>query len=95
MVEESTAASHSLSQETAQLAELIDQFRVGDVAQANLRRELERAAPHAFAKPAALAAKPAAPRVAAKAEPPRTPVKRPKLAAASSSASSHDGWSEF
>jgi methyl-accepting chemotaxis protein len=31
MVEESTAATHTLSQETAQLAGLIGQFRIGGV----------------------------------------------------------------
>ncbi|WP_158807371.1 PAS domain-containing methyl-accepting chemotaxis protein, partial [Beijerinckia sp. L45] len=52
MVEESTAASHALSQETAQLSRLIGQFQVGgDKPDAAMRRELERAAPHAFAKP--------------------------------------------
>ena len=53
MVEESTATSRSLSQETVQLANLVSQFKVGDNGEANLRRELEKAAPHVFAKPAA------------------------------------------
>jgi methyl-accepting chemotaxis protein len=50
MVEESTAASHSLSEETEQLSGLIGQFRLGRVAENDdaLRRELQKAAPHAF-----------------------------------------------
>ncbi len=52
MVEETTAASHALSQETAQLADLVSQFRVGRAGQDDgLRRDLKKAAPHAF-KPA-------------------------------------------
>ena len=55
MVEETTAASHALSQETAQLADLVGQFRVSQGHQDDsLRRELKKAAPHAF-KPAAKA----------------------------------------
>lgn len=42
MVEQTTAASHSLSQETGELVELIKQFRVGELAQASAKR---RAAP--------------------------------------------------
>jgi methyl-accepting chemotaxis protein len=53
MVEETTAASHSLSQETSQLAGLVGQFQIGlaggDEA---MRRELQKAAPHAFRQPA-------------------------------------------
>jgi methyl-accepting chemotaxis protein len=49
MVEESTATSHSLSQETSDLSDLIGQFEVGETAEGDaLRRELQRAAPHAF-----------------------------------------------
>jgi methyl-accepting chemotaxis protein len=50
MVEQSTAASHSLSQETSQLSALIGQFQVG--AGRDMRRELQKAAPHAFRQPA-------------------------------------------
>jgi methyl-accepting chemotaxis protein len=53
MVEESTAASHSLSQETEQLSGLIGQFQVGSANAGDpIRRELEKAAPHAFRRPA-------------------------------------------
>ena len=53
MVEETTAASHALSQETAQLADLVSQFRVGRASHDDgLRRDLKKAAPHAFKSPA-------------------------------------------
>ncbi len=49
MVEESTAASHSLSQETSLLSDIIRQFRVGDASvDDSMRHELQKAAPHAF-----------------------------------------------
>ena len=51
MVEEATAASHSLSQETAQLSGLIGQFQVGRLNKADLRNELQKAVPHAFRQP--------------------------------------------
>ena len=52
MVEQSTAASHSLSQETTQLADLVGRFQVGQAGQEDtLRRELQKAAPHAFRTP--------------------------------------------
>jgi methyl-accepting chemotaxis protein len=52
MAEESTAAARSLSEETAQLSELIGQFQVGGArADNSVRRELQKAAPHAFRPP--------------------------------------------
>ena len=52
MVEQSTAASRSLSQETAQLAGLVGQFRIGQAsADSATRRQLQKAAPHAFRQP--------------------------------------------
>ncbi len=64
MVEESTAAGHSLSQEASKLSQLIGQFQVGRSANDEaLRRELKQAAPHAFRAadkaPRAAAARPA------------------------------------
>jgi len=53
MVEESTAASHSLSKEMGELTRLVEQFRLAEPGEADLRRNLKTAAPHAFAKPAA------------------------------------------
>jgi methyl-accepting chemotaxis protein len=53
MVEESTAAGHSLSEETSKLSRLMGQFRVGrEAAAATLRADLAKAAPHAFRAPA-------------------------------------------
>jgi methyl-accepting chemotaxis protein len=94
MVEESTAASHSLSQETSQLKSLVDQFRVGDDKHPALRRELEKAAPHAFAKPAPPPTRAAAkaPAVAARAVTKTAPPVKRVMAAGGSGA--HD-WSEF
>ena len=49
MVEQSTAATHSLSQETEQLSGLIGQFQIGRTeANTSMRRELQKVAPHAF-----------------------------------------------
>ena len=54
MVEQSTAASHSLSQESERLASLIGQFQVGRAhGDDAMRRELQKAAPHAFRQAAA------------------------------------------
>jgi methyl-accepting chemotaxis protein len=99
MVEETTAASHSLSRETSQLASLVDRFQVGDGG--SMRRELQKAAPHAFAKaPSRVAATAARPRVVAAAAPEaRKPAPRAvKTAAGGSVATGTDnseGWSEF
>jgi len=52
MVEESTAASHSLSQETTQLSALIDRFQLGQGgSDAAMRQKLQKVAPQAFRKP--------------------------------------------
>jgi methyl-accepting chemotaxis protein len=53
MVEQSTAASHSLSLETTQLSSLISQFQIGPKTDDQvLREELRKVAPHAFRQPA-------------------------------------------
>ena len=84
-----------------QLKQLVDQFRVGDDKQKALRRELEKAAPHAFAKPASPPARAAAKAPAVAAKPPAwaaakaapsAPVKRAKAAGGGRGA---DDWSEF
>jgi methyl-accepting chemotaxis protein len=51
MVEQSTAASHALAEETEQLSLLIGQFQVGrpDEDSDQIRRQLREVAPHAFA----------------------------------------------
>ena len=61
MAEESNAASHSLAQETTRLAELISAFNLGPARDAQMRRELQKAAPHAFVAPKRPPVKPAAP----------------------------------
>ena len=82
MVEQSTAAGHSLSEETSKLAELMGQFHVGHVAAAaTLRAELAKAAPHAFRAPAK-AASAAAPGYA-------------KRAVAAAGGGAAEGWQEF
>ncbi len=85
MVEESTAASHSLSQEMSELAKMVEQFRVGDPAEAQMRRNLKATAPHAFARPA--------PAVAGGGESPRFTSRASKVAAAKSVAKGD--WTEF
>ena len=80
MVEESNAASHSLSQETNHLAALTERFQLGGrSADTAMRRELQKIAPHAFAKPARPAA---AKRI-------RPPASRPRAVA------KENNWSEF
>jgi methyl-accepting chemotaxis protein len=52
MVEKSTAATHSLAQETARLSDLIGRFKLGQIERnASMRRELQQVAPHAFRQP--------------------------------------------
>jgi methyl-accepting chemotaxis protein len=90
MVEQSTAASHSLSQETGQLSGLIGQFRVGGASgDQAMRRQLQRAAPHAFAG----AARPAA--AAAVRAPARKPAPRPIKAVVNGAAGGDASWEEF
>ena len=90
MVEESTAASHSLSQETAQLSELVGQFQVGRGNDGDaMRRQLQKAAPHAFRQPKA----PAAATRKAQAKPMRPVAKAVVNGAATSDNSG--AWEEF
>ncbi|MBB4199790.1 hypothetical protein CCR94_24065 [Rhodoblastus sphagnicola] len=51
MSEQATAASQSLAQETDRLAMMISEFHIPGAPDHSMRRELERAAPHAFRKP--------------------------------------------
>lgn len=97
MVEETTAASHSLSQETEQLAGLIGQFQTGQVSgKDSMRRVLQKAAPHAF-RPGPKA--PAANGVRAEMH---KPTLRPARAGAKAMvvngapvSTGDDGWTEF
>jgi methyl-accepting chemotaxis protein len=88
MVEQTTAATRSLSQETEQLSGLIGQFQVGRArGDGAMRRQLRKAAPHAFATPA----KAAGPRVEA-----RKPVRTaPRAVVNGAAAAAADGWEEF
>jgi methyl-accepting chemotaxis protein len=99
MVEESNAASHSLSKETSQLANLVEQFQVEGRDVATLRRELRKAAPHAFANPAAAeATKPAsaAPKPAsAVPKPASAPPVRKAAGGGGVAVAARDGWTEF
>jgi len=92
MVEESTAAGHSLSQETSKLSQLISQFHVGRAtSEATLRRELKEVAPHAFK------GRETAPRAAAPSTPERpAPVAHPTPPPARAASGANAGdWTEF
>jgi len=101
MVEESNAASHSLSQETSRLANLVEQFQVEGRDGAALRRELRKVAPHAFAKPAAAEpTKPAAVAVVRPAPAAAKPASAPPIRKAAAggggvAVAAKDGWTEF
>ena len=52
MAEQATAAARSMKQETGKLAEMVGQFQLGGATNSDaIRRELKKAAPHAFAPP--------------------------------------------
>jgi methyl-accepting chemotaxis protein len=88
MVEESTAAGHSLSEESSRLAQLVGRFQVGRLASGEaLRRELQEAAPQAFRAPDK-ALRAAAPLTAARPTPAACPA--PTRAKAASAASAGD-----
>jgi methyl-accepting chemotaxis protein len=92
MVEQSTAAGHSLSQESSKLSQLVSQFQVGRPAsEETLRRELKEAAPHAF-KARETAPRAAAPSTSARPAPAARPA--PPRARAASGALPGD-WTEF
>ena len=89
MVEQSTAATQSLAQETSQLSELICRFQLSPAERDGaLRRELQKVAPHAFRQPAK-----AAP--AAKAKAPVARAARPAKVAGGGSVDAGGGWTEF
>ncbi len=92
MVEESTAAGHSLSEESSKLSQLVGQFRVGRSASDEaLRRELQEVAPQAFRGPAK------APRAAAPSTATRpTPAARPAPTRVKVAGGAPAGdWTEF
>jgi methyl-accepting chemotaxis protein len=101
MVEESTAAVHSLSKEADAMAELMANFDIGETAGGSIRSQLQKTAPHAF-------------RTAPKAAPVRTSGAKTPLAVTrggrpaakatneasrtarrSATVNGDDGWEEF
>ena len=100
MVEESTAASHSLSQETTQLSSLIDRFQLGQGdSDGAMRRQLRKAAPHAFKTPSrnGPTASRTAPRVAANGVKPelRPVAAHSKVANGGIAGDGEASWNEF
>jgi methyl-accepting chemotaxis protein len=94
MAEQANAASRSLAQETSRLSELIGGFNLGSTREGNMRRELQKAAPHAFAAPQPAPKRPApAKPAAARPAVARHEPARPALAK-TGTAGGHD-WSEF
>ena len=88
MVEASTAASRSLSQEVTQLSQLVGQFQVaGPSRDEVLRSQLQKAAPHAFKPP------PKPPVAARKAE--ARVVKSPARPVKAVASGGADDWDEF
>ncbi len=93
MVEQSTAASRSLSQETAQLSSLIGQFQLGGATAAEaIRRDFQKAAPHAFRQPAKA---PAATRPRAETRAPAPRSARPRAVANGRAGGDAESWEEF
>jgi len=99
MVEESTAAGRSLSDETARLSRLVGQFQVGRKADEEaLRNELKKAAPHAFAPAPAAAKAQKAPGAAVRPLSAQSPVAKVAAVAGGRAAASdggESGWQEF
>ncbi len=100
MVEQSTAASRSLSNEAVKMAHFVSQFQVGGpAAEETIRSELRKAAPHVFREgPRPGSAVKEGPTVRAKFEPARQPAARAVAAAGARTASGGEGtkdWKEF
>ena len=91
MVEESTAASHALSHEAVQLAELVGQLRMARTS--SLRGDLERAAPHAFSKLISAPAKRSAPQLVVAAR--RGGTAAVAVVSNARRAGTPSGWQEF
>lgn len=93
MVEESSAATRSLAEETATLSRMVAQFRLGrGPREEALRRELAMAAPHAFARVAP--PKPPAGASSREGQPAARPA-RGKIAAGARRTGGEDDWTEF
>jgi methyl-accepting chemotaxis protein len=98
MVEESSAAGRSLSDETTKLSHLVGQFHVGrPAAEETIRSELKKAAPHAFReRPRSESAAKQSPAARAKCEPARqTATKAVAAAGARTAAGDGEEWAEF
>ncbi len=100
MVEESTAAGHSLSEESSKLSQLVSQFQLGrSASEETMRRELQAAAPHAFRAPAPAPRAPARPALAAQRAEPRAAARpaptKSKAASGASSGPASAEWAEF
>jgi methyl-accepting chemotaxis protein len=106
MVEQSTAASHSLAHEASDLAQLVAKFRIGEQAAAARpaapRAPAPRAAPASAPRPEPVASAPAAPAPAPRPAAPkpapaaaRAPVYRTEGATARKPAYDADDWTEF
>ena len=91
MVEETTAAVHNLSQQAEELAGLVGKYKVTGGAEAGLRQELERVAPHAFREAPNARASASRSTPAGRAGPKARDSKpRAKVAAAA-----NEAWTEF
>ena len=99
MVEQSTAAAHSLSREAESMAELMAKFDIGHAGDASIRGELRKTVPHVFGS----ARRPAPPKSAhAK---PQLAVAKPERVARSNGSGlvrqpavvngDEEGWTEF
>jgi methyl-accepting chemotaxis protein len=98
MVEETTAASHSLAGETEELARLIGHYKTRAAAEDPIRRELKKAAPHAFRAAPKKASPPEAPASRAKPEPVRRPAAKAVVNGSGSPAAAaggDEGWESF
>jgi methyl-accepting chemotaxis protein len=95
MAEQSTAAARSMMQETEKLSKMVNQFQLGRAANSGaIRRELEKAAPHAFASAAKAPSRPSP--SAALAANSRSARAAPKIAVnARHSGGDNQSWSEF
>jgi methyl-accepting chemotaxis protein len=89
MSEEATAASQSLARESETMLSLVAEFRAASSDDRNLRRQLEAAAPRAFARRAA-----DAPPAASRAKPRPAGAARSPAATAAAPAAEEE-WSEF
>ncbi|SED69068.1 methyl-accepting chemotaxis protein [Rhizobiales bacterium GAS188] len=96
MVEETSAAAHSLGQETEGLSRLLGRFQIDQAKDSDaIRHELQKLAPHAFRQPAKLAAtgRPRAAAGTASARPLRAATKAVANGAAANDKTG--GWEEF